>query len=190
MIKLSFYHILFSLIIFVTSPNITAQDKFVGSFKFIENQEKSIGRFKVFFIFEFKEQKLALPVVFKSSKQEQIARNNKQSQFIISAETKEEQITIDGPAQVTKVLQIAEIQKISLKDFALSSSVKDYPPTVSPSEINRNQIEISPILNSISGDKVEVGVRGDSTISGINDNLTNAVIGVGGAALIYSILAK
>lgn len=172
----------FIFCLFLTINVFAKTENLVGSFKVLENKESQLGPYKEFFVFKYQGRYMALPVEFKDKNQFLKIKQNLQDTFVIEARFKNENLSLDGNEREIKVLAIEKFKRVSLKDFSMDV-VENTPDNSEGSKYNPKGIKIGKnvrVMDPQSG--------GGVTISGINNTLTNTIIGAGAAALIYSVI--
>ena len=177
---INFKILLFVLIGFLYAES--SHEQLVGDFKFLSSPKKEIQGYKDFFVFDYKGETLALPVVFRNDHQRKLAYQHQSSPFVVQAVLKDIKLDLDGQVKTAKILHLKRIQKVVLSDFAIKG------PLASPKNNQASNYDPDGLKLSQNARLLNPKKRGDVTISGINDTVTNSIIGVGAAYMLFQLI--
>lgn len=154
------------------SKKVPGRRKLLGKFHYVKKGDtrNPIQEFEYYFsLTSDKGKGYAFPVVIDDKKVLKKIRGSLGSQFLIYAVADEKRIWVGENPKTVQVLKVSHANSISLG-------------SLSPMDINISS------SNNYQSEMREKGQPDRATVSGLNDNVTNAVIFGAGAALLGSIL--
>ncbi len=154
------------------SKKVPGRRKLLGKFLYIKKDDKRnpVGKFEYFFTLTSDKGKgYAFPVVITDKKIEAKVKANNGQQFLIYATPDQKNIWVGENPKTVQILKVSHANTISMG-------------SLSPRDINISS------SNNYQSEMREKGQTEKATISGVSDNVTNAVIFGAGAALLGSIL--
>jgi hypothetical protein len=153
------------------AAEVGPKHQFIGHFiQLKKGQSKRVGNFEYYFLFETsKGEKLGYPVRIPRSEISKIKQGNKQTQFLVEAQSASENVTVGEIKKSVPILKISSVKPLSLKSLGIVDKKRPYDPSESPLQIKDDRT-----------------IR--YTKKGLNDKVVNAAIFTAGALLLGSML--